>query len=42
MDYGGSLDYTSDEMLELTIEISFDWAEREIGSPGVATTGKPD
>ena len=42
VDYGGSLDYTSDEMLELTIEISFDWAEREIGSPGVATTGKPD
>ena len=27
VDWGGSLDYTSDEMLELTIEISFDWAE---------------
>ena len=29
VDYGGSLDYTSDEMLELTMEISFDWASRE-------------
>lgn len=28
VDYGGSLDYTSDEMLELTIEITFDWAEK--------------
>ena len=26
IDWGGSLDYTSDEMLELTLEISFDWA----------------
>ena len=30
VDYGGSLDYTSDEMLELTMEISFDWASREL------------
>ena len=29
VDYGGSLDYTSDEMLELTMEITFDWASRE-------------
>tara|TARA_R100000664_G_C2701404_1_gene101581 strand:- start:219 stop:758 length:540 start_codon:yes stop_codon:yes gene_type:complete len=30
VDYGGSLDYTSDEMLELTMEITFDWASREL------------
>ena len=30
VDYGGSLDYTSDEMLELSMEISFDWAEKTI------------
>ena len=28
IDWGGSLDYTSDDMLELTIEISFDWATK--------------
>ena len=28
VDYGGSLDYTSDEMLELSMEISFDWAQK--------------
>ena len=27
IDFGGSLDYTSDEMNELTLEIAFDWAE---------------
>ena len=42
VDYGGSLDYTSDEMLELTIEVAFDWAEREIGFTGVATSPKPE
>ena len=41
VDYGGSLDYTSDEMLELTIEISFDWAERTKGTPGLARTPLP-
>jgi len=30
VDFGGSLDYTSDEMLELTMEISFHWASREM------------
>jgi len=30
VDYGGSLDYTSDDMLELTMEIAFDWASREM------------
>jgi|TARA_R110000824_G_scaffold3130_3_gene14472 hypothetical protein len=28
-DFGGSLDYTSDEMLELTIELTFDFATLE-------------
>jgi hypothetical protein len=28
IDWGGSLDYTSDEMLELTVEVTFDWAEK--------------
>ena len=31
VDYGGSLDYTSDEMIELTMEITFDWAEKTLG-----------
>tara|TARA_A100001515_G_scaffold34889_1_gene27219 strand:- start:45 stop:569 length:525 start_codon:yes stop_codon:yes gene_type:complete len=31
VDYGGSLDYTSDEMLELTMEITFDWAQKTLG-----------
>ena len=33
IDWGGSLDYTSDDMLELTIEVSFDWATRVKGNP---------
>ena len=28
VDFGGSLDYTSDEMLELSMEINFDWAQK--------------
>ena len=32
VDWGGSLDYTSDEMLELTLEISFDWADVAFGN----------
>ena len=31
VDYGGSLDYTSDEMIELTMEITFDWAQKTLG-----------
>jgi len=27
IDYGGNLDYTSDEMNEITVEIAYDWAE---------------
>jgi len=27
VDFGGSLDYTSDEMNEITVEFAFDWAE---------------
>jgi len=27
-DFGGTLDYTSDELNEITIELAFDWAER--------------
>jgi hypothetical protein len=30
VDWGGSLDYTSDEMLELTMEIAYDWAEKTL------------
>jgi len=30
VDWGGSLDYTSDEMLELTLEIAYDWAEKTL------------
>ena len=32
VDFGGSLDYTSDEMTELTVELSYDWAEYTKGS----------
>tara|TARA_R110002060_G_scaffold64773_1_gene73830 strand:+ start:658 stop:1182 length:525 start_codon:yes stop_codon:yes gene_type:complete len=28
VDFGGTLDYSSDEMQEITVEITFDWAER--------------
>jgi len=27
LNYGGNLDYTSDEMNEITVEIAYDWAE---------------
>jgi hypothetical protein len=27
IDFGGSLDYTADEMNEITVEIAYDWAE---------------
>ena len=38
IDFGGSLDYTSDEMNELTLEIAFDWAEYKprAGSPAIS------
>ena len=37
IDFGGALDYTSDEMNELTVEVSFDWAEYtgRVGSTAV-------
>lgn len=28
VDWGGTLDYTSDELNEITVELAFDWAER--------------
>ena len=28
IDFGGSLDYTSDDLIEIAFEIVFDWAER--------------
>ena len=31
IDFGGALDYTSDEMNELTVEVAFDWAEYKSG-----------
>jgi hypothetical protein len=34
IDFGGTLDYTSDEMNEITVEVSFDWAEYESGVRG--------
>jgi len=34
VDFGGSLDYTSDEMNELTVEVAFDWAEYAKGKRG--------
>jgi len=34
VDFGGSLDYTSDEMNEVTIEMQFDWAKLEISGAG--------
>ena len=39
-DFGGSLDYTSDEMLELTIELTFDFATlANIASPAGQALG---
>ena len=34
IDFGGNLDYTADEMNEISVEIAYDWAE-------VATKGNP-
>jgi hypothetical protein len=34
VDFGGALDYTSDEMNELTVELCFDWAEYKAGPIG--------
>lgn len=36
VDFGGSLDYTSDDMNEVTIEMQFDWAKLEISGAGAA------
>lgn len=30
VDFGGNLDYTADEMNEITIEVAYDWAEMKI------------
>ena len=38
VDYGGSLDYTSDEMLELSLEITFDWAQKTQSGGGTNPT----
>jgi hypothetical protein len=40
IDFGGSLDYTSDEMNEITLELAYDWAEMTLGKPvaGAAAT----
>jgi|TARA_R110000765_G_scaffold135675_1_gene234763 hypothetical protein len=38
VDYGGSLDYTSDEMLELSLEITFDWAQKTQSGGGANPT----
>ena len=41
VDFGGSLDYTSDDMNEVTVEMQFDWAKLEKsgqGSNGVPST----
>ena len=38
IDFGGALDYTSDEMNEITMEVSFDWAEYSAGSRGPAVS----
>ena len=29
IDFGGTLDYSSDELIEIAFEIQFDWAEKE-------------
>jgi len=40
VDFGGSLDYTSDEMLELTIELTFDFATvKNIEPPAAQALG---
>jgi len=36
IDFGGSLDYTSDEMNEITLELAYDWAEMTLGKPSQA------
>ncbi len=43
VDFGGSLDYSSDDMNEVTIEMQFDWAKLEIsgaGSGGVPSASR--
>tara|TARA_R100001082_G_C4265000_1_gene117184 strand:+ start:70 stop:597 length:528 start_codon:yes stop_codon:yes gene_type:complete len=30
VDFGGNLDYTADEMNEITVEVAYDWAEMKI------------
>ena len=40
IDFGGQLDYTSDEMNEISLELAFDWAElrtkgRTAGPPAI-------
>ena len=39
VDFGGSLDYAADDMNEITVEITFDWAQLDntAAYPGVAT-----
>ena len=34
IDFGGTLDYTSDEMTEVTVELTYDWAVLSIHSGG--------
>jgi hypothetical protein len=37
IDFGGSLDYTSDEMTEVTVELTYDWAKLSKHSGGIDT-----
>jgi len=41
IDYGGTLDYTSDAMNEITLEIAYDWAELKKGLPAAGNAVKP-
>jgi hypothetical protein len=41
IDFGGSLDYSADEMNEVTIELQFDWAKMTKGNPGAVAANRP-
>ena len=38
IDFGGTLDYSSDEMTEVSVEIQFDWAELSVHGQGIRPT----
>jgi hypothetical protein len=41
IDYGGTLDYTSDAMNEITVEIAYDWAELTPALPAAGRAVNP-